>query len=113
MHVDRPGQMDGAVDHRSAQQLLPPRAVTGAEHELRCVLGRRELDEGGGDVGAGHLVELSADVLEQLAVLVEEFGVRTGESLVAADVHAEQFTVGPLGDAGRPPDQRLGVRAPR
>ena len=40
VHVDRPGQMDRAVDDRAAEQLLPPRAMAGAEHELRGVLRR-------------------------------------------------------------------------
>ena len=86
--------------------------MTGAEHELRCVSPVRELDEGSGDVGAGNLVELFPDVLEQLAVLVEESESTAASPVLAGDIHAKQFTVGPLGDAGRPPDQPLGVGAP-
>ena len=110
MHVDRPGQVHGAIDHRAAQQLLPSGAVAGAEDELRRVLGGGELHEGGGDVGSGHLVELATDVLEQLAVLIEQLGGRTGETFFPADVDAEQLAVGALGDAGGTPNQRLGAR---
>ena len=85
-----------------AQQLLPTRTVAGAEHELGRVLRRGELDEGGCDIGARHFVELTADVLEQLALLIEQLGRRAGEPLVAGHVHTEQFTMGTLGDAREP-----------
>ena len=39
VHVDRPGQAHDAVDDRAADQLLPPRAVARAEHDLGGVLG--------------------------------------------------------------------------
>ena len=109
MHVDRSGQVDGAVDHRPAQQLLPARSVAGAEHQLCGVLRGGELDEGGGDVGTGDLVELPPDVLEQLAVLVEQFRIRPGEPVLAADVQAEELSMGALGDARRTADQPFGA----
>ena len=109
MHVDRSGQVDGAVDHRPAQQLLPACAVTGAEHQLCRVLRGGELDEGRGDVGAGDLVELSPDVLEQLAMLVEQFRIRPGEPILPADVQAEEVSMGALGDARRTADQPFGA----
>ena len=44
--------------------------------------------------------------------MIEQLGGRTGEPLVAADVHAEQLAVGPLGDARGAADQRLGAGRP-
>ena len=107
--VDGPGEPDGPVDDRAADQLPPTGAAAGAEDELGGVLGAGEVHEGGGDVGAGDLVVLAADVLEQAAVLVEEGAAgrrgprRRGRGRPAA-------RPGPAGRCGRPAGSGLAGR---
>ena len=85
-----------------------------AEHDLGGVLGAGEVHQRRGDVVAGHLVVLAAELVEQAGGgRREPRRPLAGEAVVAADVHAEQLAVGPLGDPGRPADQltrRPGLR---
>ncbi len=112
MHVDGAGQADGLVDHRPADQLVPPAAAAGPQHHLGGVLRVGELHQRHGDVRAGDLVVLPAEALQQAAVLVEGARGRAGEALGAAHVQAQQLAVGPLGEAGGPADQHLAGRRP-
>ena len=69
-HVDvdrRPTRRSTLVDHRAAEQLRPPRLAAGAEHDLGGVLGPGELHERVGDVGAGDLVVLAAELVRGAA----------------------------------------------
>ena len=69
VHVDRSGQAHDTVDHGPAEQLLPARAVARSEHDLGGVLRSGEVDQRRGDVVAGHLAVLAAELLEQPALL--------------------------------------------
>ena len=91
-------------------ELGPTRSAARAEHQLRAVLGARELGERGRDIGRDHLVELAAEVGEERAVPLQVLGLRSGEAVGGRDVEAEELTVGTLGHARAAPDQRLGSR---
>ena len=87
---------------------VTPRAVAGAEDELRGVLGAGEVDEGGGHVAAGGLVVEAAQLLEQ-AALVAHVPVVGHEPVVRSHVDAQQLAAGPGGDAGGPADEVVGA----
>ncbi len=62
-------------------------------------------------VVADDLVVRAAEVLGELALLAEPPRIGAGEAVGPADVHGEQVAGGPGGDAGRPADQRVALRA--
>ena len=109
MHVDRSGQAHDTVDHGPAEQLLPARACRRSEHDLGGVLRSGEVDQRRGDVVAGHLAVLAAELLEQPALLGDglcRLLVAPGrESGVGDDVDADQLALRPLGDACRAADE--------
>ena len=101
-------------------RLMTEPRVSSAQRERRlapstsCVQfsTRADLGERGGDVGGDHLVELAAEVGEQLPVALDRVGATAaGQAVVVAHVHAEQLAVRTLRHARRAPDQRLGARA--
>ena len=53
----------------------------------------RAKSTGSGDVAAGGLVVLPADLLEQSPMGRQKLGGRSGKTLLAADMHTEQLTV--------------------
>jgi hypothetical protein len=71
VQVDRARQVHHPVDHRTVEHLLEPGAAAGPHDQLGGVLGPGEVGEGGGRVGAGHLVVLAAHLGQQAAVLFE------------------------------------------
>ena len=88
-----------------AQQVRPARLAARAEHDLRRVLGAGELHQRAGDVGAGDLVVLAAELLEQLAVARSSASpVGAAQPVGRPHVHAEQLAAGARRHARRPPD---------
>ena len=52
----------------------------------------------------------AAELLEQVALPVEQLGGRSGEPVLGAHVDADEIAFGPLRDPGRPADEPLTVR---
>jgi hypothetical protein len=75
--------------------VCPASLAAGAEHDLRGVLGARELHQRGGDVGARELVVGAAELLQQNALGHEGVARRGAQTVCRPDVNADEFTAGP------------------
>ncbi len=96
----------------SGEEVRPPAASAGPEHQLRRVLRLREFQQGGRDVVADDVVVAPAERLHQDALLLQDGLGRSGQAVTAGDVQGEQVAAaGPGGDPGGPPDQRRTLRA--
>ncbi len=92
--------------HAGAEDVLPGLAARGAEHDLRGVGAAREVEQGGGDVVAHHVVEGAAEVLDEGALDREFLGRGGGQPVAAGDVDGEHLAAGPLlGEPRSPADQ--------
>ena len=113
MDVDVAARPDDAVDDRAARQLGPPGLAGRAEHQLAGVLGAGELDERGGDVGAGHLGVPATELAQQPALFLESLRVAAREAVGRAHVDPDQLASGSGGHAGTPPEQPIAVGSAR
>ena len=107
------GLADDAADHRAAGQALPARPAARAHDDLRRVQGARGVEERGPDVSADDLVVRPAELLEELALLLEQRGARRGEAVLGDHVHADEVAFRALRDPRRAPDEPLAVGGSR
>ena len=113
VHVDVAGPADGAhADPGAGQQRGQPAAAADAEHELGGVLRAGEVEQGRGHVLADDLVVAAAQRLGQPPLRGQRGRARPGQPVGPGHVHGQQVAAGrPGGDPGRPPDQRVALRA--
>ena len=113
MHIDIAGFTDdGRADPRAGKRRGDASAAAGAENELSGVDGAGELHQRGGDVLADDLVVGAIEFLYERALFGKCRGVPGAESVLAGDVHGDQFSAGGAGrDARATSQQRLTFRA--
>ena len=110
--VDGSGASHGGHAHAGGEDLREPPAAAGPEYELGGIHAARELEQRGRDVAPDHLVVGAAEALHQEPLLGEMGRVGTREPIRAHHVHGQQIgAFGTRGDTGRPPDQRVSLRA--
>ena len=81
MDVDGTRRPDDVVDHRATDEVRPTRLAAGAEHDLRRVLVLGELHQRRGGVGAGELVVLTAELLQERALHAERITRRAAQAV--------------------------------
>ena len=104
-----PGLADDAADHRAAGKALPARPAARSHDDLRRVQGARGLEQRGADVSADDLVVRAAELVEQLALLLEQGCTRRREPVLRDHVHADEVTLRALRDPCGSADQALAV----
>ena len=113
MDVDWTGASHDSVDDGTVQQLVPARSGACPEHDLRRVLGPRQLDQRTGDVARHDLAVFATQLVEQAPLRGHvDCGSVARQAAVGYDVHADQVALGALGDARRPAQQVVGIRRP-
>ncbi len=96
--------------HAGAEHVLPALAPGHAEHDLGGVHPARELQQGGGDVVADHVVEAAAQILDEGALDGQFAGRGGGQPVAAGHVEREDLPSGALlREAHRAPYQRAAL----
>ena len=112
MDVDRPGPLYHLLDHRAMGELVQPAVPAPAQEKLARVLGGREVEQGGGHVGASDLGVCALQLGNQRALRGKRRGRRLDGAVGNAHMHGEQFAVPARGHAGTAADEHLAVGSP-
>ena len=104
-----PGLADDASDHRAARQALPARAPAGSHDDLRRVQGPCRVEKRGADVSADDLVVRAAELVEQLALLLEQGGAGRRKAVLRDHVDADEVALRALRNPCGAADQALTV----
>ena len=108
-----PRLADHPPDDGAARQALPARAAARAHDDLRDVQRTRRFEQRLADVAADDLVVRAAELVQQLALALEQRRRGRGQPVLRDHVHADEITARPLCDARGAAHEPLAVRGPR